>query len=407
MTLAAVKPGGWDPEEVLTSDQMNELQVEMVKAIDGAGGGTYTLSAPLIFEGSEVHWSTVTRVVAGGFFYVDAGGTISVTGDILIEDGVQIDVKGDGRIDVRSGAELQLHSGAELDIDCNADFAAGNTFTLRGTLAAVGDAALTTAADTTTTLGGTVNIEINDGGRIDVNGGEIQLNEGSTLDINCGMDLVAGKTFVMWGTIALQSEASIVVPDNAEITSEGSIVSQAGGTIQVEAAEDLKIDESTEEFRMVMMPFGAPFGWRANHTSAEFTWEQIDGSGAWNIAFPLPIIPGDTLVSLFIGVNPENGHEGLPGTMPRVTIFRAALDGSVAQLAQLTDDSSLATYETTHYIALTSTSTGGAMPIVATIEPLYVLVEGEAGANVKSGLEITSITGNIIARSYRAASMVY
>lgn len=54
MTFSRVNPIGWGNGEVLTSTQMNDLDTNVTKAVDGAAGGTYTLSAPLALNGSNV-----------------------------------------------------------------------------------------------------------------------------------------------------------------------------------------------------------------------------------------------------------------------------------------------------------------------------------------------------------------
>ncbi len=50
MTFARVNPGGWAFGEVLTSGQMNPLDIDHVAALDGSvatGGGTYSPAARL------------------------------------------------------------------------------------------------------------------------------------------------------------------------------------------------------------------------------------------------------------------------------------------------------------------------------------------------------------------------
>ncbi len=54
MTIADVKSGGWASHELLTSAQMNAIRAELLKCVDGSGGGSYTLTAPLIFSGFGV-----------------------------------------------------------------------------------------------------------------------------------------------------------------------------------------------------------------------------------------------------------------------------------------------------------------------------------------------------------------
>ena len=53
MTFARVKLGGWSFGEVLSSDQMNTLDIDHVAALDGSsatGGGTYSPLARLTWR---------------------------------------------------------------------------------------------------------------------------------------------------------------------------------------------------------------------------------------------------------------------------------------------------------------------------------------------------------------------
>lgn len=74
MTLTAAKVGGWAIGEILTSDQMDFLQAELLKALDGVGGGSYTLGANLTLAGAgELRLDNVLRVRTGADLFVDAG----------------------------------------------------------------------------------------------------------------------------------------------------------------------------------------------------------------------------------------------------------------------------------------------------------------------------------------------
>jgi hypothetical protein len=55
----------------------------------------------------------------------------------------------------------------------------------------------------------------------------------------------------------------------------------------------------------------------------------------------------------------------------------------------------------------TGTTTTGTMPQLAGADPLYVRIRGEFGGSAAAAsLTLLSISGNLIARSYRAANMV-
>lgn len=52
MTFARVNSLGWALFEELTSAQMNTMDIDHIAAVDGAGGGSYNIAAPLAFFGS-------------------------------------------------------------------------------------------------------------------------------------------------------------------------------------------------------------------------------------------------------------------------------------------------------------------------------------------------------------------
>jgi len=145
MTLAEAKVGGWSLNEVLTSAQMNTLQAEMLKAIDGVGGGTYVLTDPLIFDGAgdDVQFEQRVRFLSGGELQLDPGssfeqfsgsdalfdGSVEFSGSVLfnsfgvtlgigstfiVEGGASIEHGGLMRVD---GGEIELLDIASITVD--------------------------------------------------------------------------------------------------------------------------------------------------------------------------------------------------------------------------------------------------------------------------------------------------
>jgi len=51
MSFSRVKPGGWGTKDDLTSSQLNQLDTNASKAVDGAVGGTYEPGAPIDVDG--------------------------------------------------------------------------------------------------------------------------------------------------------------------------------------------------------------------------------------------------------------------------------------------------------------------------------------------------------------------
>lgn len=127
MTLSDPKPGGWTDEEVLEHEHMNNIRTELLKAIDGAGGGTYTLSTDLEFAGSgEVQISNVLRVLTGADLFVDSGAVLQVDGsgwefNAAGAFNAQVDLSGNvdffADVDVRAGATMRFFDLSALTVE--------------------------------------------------------------------------------------------------------------------------------------------------------------------------------------------------------------------------------------------------------------------------------------------------
>ena len=50
MTFSLINPTGWNIGDPLTADQINEVQTDIVYAVDGRGG-VYKNSSPVVFTG--------------------------------------------------------------------------------------------------------------------------------------------------------------------------------------------------------------------------------------------------------------------------------------------------------------------------------------------------------------------
>jgi hypothetical protein len=374
MALTAANLGGWSLNEVLTSAQMNHLQNELLKAVDGVNGGTYTLASTLTFQGADVRIAADLEVISGGEINIQSGGALNVlaggvldfSGDLHISSGGELIVESGGLVTFENGSDMFIDGTAVVDLEGTIDVNAGGA------------------------------IDINAGGDLSVTSADLTINGGGQILLNGGGLLIGATGFIQanGGDITLGSGSFLTA--------------QAGAGVNVEDAEDITINDSPEGFRTMLVPLGNVGGTWVPRMTTELVWEQV-AAGLDRIAFPLAIPPGDDLIDVFVSLNGENGHGGLPGTMPEVRLVRAALDGTLTTLAVKVDPSgSTGVYEAPHFVVLQNGSLdSGAMPQLANLDPLYVVVTGENGANAIGGLEIGSITGNITARSYRGALGIY
>ena len=66
LTLSPEKVGPWVDHEILEHEQVNKIASELVKAIDGVGGGAYNPSANITLGGAgELRIDNVLRVLTG------------------------------------------------------------------------------------------------------------------------------------------------------------------------------------------------------------------------------------------------------------------------------------------------------------------------------------------------------
>jgi hypothetical protein len=356
------------------------LSEEIVKAIDGVDGGTYTLGDPLIFDGDDVQFAATARVLSGGLFTVNSGGSVVLS----------------------SGATVTLN--AALDINGNADLDAAAVFTVHGEIA------LATSGGGELSVASGAIINVNSGGRVDLNtGSELNVEGTAHIDVEGTVEVLST------GNVNVNSGGNVNLKSGGELIVEsgGFIISQAGGTIRVEDGEDLVINDAAEGFRSTLTPaFHDVAGqWEKNNAGGTLAWKQTDVSAARSIWFALPVNPGDTIVNVYARVEAEDHPGGMPGfvDMPVLELISVDLDGVVTSIATKVDNPATEPdYDALHDIVLEAGTTDtGAMPHVASADPVYIRLGGEKGASAVTGLTLRSISGNIIARSYRAANMVY
>jgi hypothetical protein len=377
MTLTAVKPGGWDVEEVLTSDQMNALQVELLKAIDGEGGGTYTLTAPLVLDGEAVQFAATATVLDGAALELDDGATLVANdgaaievadgAELNVEDGGELNVRDGGRIDVEDGAGLHLDAGSECDIDTDVDLAAAATLVLHGTINAL-------------------------------SGAEVNLQSGAALHA------FDGSLVTLDGTVNMSASGELNLASGADI------VGADGAQIQVYDAEDLLINNSSVAFRLTMMPFfieegtpGTP-DWVAEVGG---TWLMSTASGG-RILFPLPLRVGDVITSLSMTINgsagPGANHGTHPTDKPAIELIKVSASGVTTSIQTAVDPVTGASYGSAHAVTLS----GGLFPYTVTSDVHYVrvLAEGPTGG-IANATRLCSIDGTLTAKSFRGQSEVY
>lgn len=288
---------------------------EIADAVDGVGGGTYTLGAALRFQGADVEINAGLEILAAGELNVQSGGLVQVLSG--------------GLIDVLSGGQIEISSGATLSV---------------------------------------------------VSGGLI--------------DVIAG------------------------------------GAVETNQVEDLRVDDdATAAFRLTLAPqsvqpdSGGFPSWTPRfsgdvHAGVTVGWQQDDVSAPFSIAFPINLPVGDDILNIDVSVTGSStsgtgGHPAKPtgSDLPSVALVQVDTAGNATVLARRADQSvDAAAYSLTHVITLASGGLdAGTLP--RTIDDdfaYYIVVKGETGANAVAGeFGVYSISGDVVARTYRSALMVY
>lgn len=344
----------------------NGLSTELVKAIDGVNGGTYTLGSVLRFEGADVQIAADLEVVSGGQINVQSGGSIDVlsSGDINIQSGGDISVLSGGEANIGSGGFLNVLSGGELLV----------------------------------ASGGTV--------RFDSGGAQLVVETGSFISIESGGSVqVAGIVDINNGGVQNVNSGGRI-----DVESGGQIDVNAGGSITIEDQNDLVINSDSVNARLSMVPAwiesaGGAVTWDRSATSpgGALIQTQVDATAQYLAMFPIVLPPGDDILGVTVVLHGTIGsagaHGALPGLMPQVALI--SVDGAGAQttIDSETDGSaSTGAYDANHSVVLAL----GAPETVSGSNAYYVLVLGEAGSNSQANsLGIRSITVSATARSFR------
>lgn len=109
MSFSRVKVAGWAFGEILTSSQMNTLDVDHANAIDGLNGGSNTLVAPLSIGGNTVTIDTLATVT----FSTTGNATIgNAAGDVLL-----VNATTSFQADMQAAQDLQVLGNAEIQTD--------------------------------------------------------------------------------------------------------------------------------------------------------------------------------------------------------------------------------------------------------------------------------------------------
>jgi hypothetical protein len=337
--LAPAKSGGWNTEDLLLSDELNHLQAELLKAIDGVGGGTYELLEPLVFSGS----ASITfgnDVTFDG--EVDFTGPISFSGNVTHEAGTVVTLAEESGAFEEDGARLVL--GATARIRLNA----------RAFIEFADDAYASFLEGSTLNLDGLLHMT---GGEMRLSSGELNL-QGASASITNGSSVNVGSL----GSIVIGA-GSLTIAGTQTVGATGLINVVSGGRIRAARARDIVIDDEAFTVSLLLTPIGVGYDsgnpiWTYGNDGGltRFAWiQRLTTLGAQNfIAFALPLRPGDVITSFNVrvqGTFAGTGRGALPENQPIARLVEMDSDGNVSVIHQKADaQGSPGAYDAAHNI---------------------------------------------------------
>jgi hypothetical protein len=170
MNFTRVNPGGWTNDiSTITQDQLNGLDIDHAKSINGDDGGTWTPTDPIAIEGAGLY---VTVAEFDGTLSQTSLSTWTLEGTTVIES--LLNVASGGKIDCLSGGLVEISIGANLDVLGIA------TIKTTGTLDIEGNQTVASTGAITVESGGVITVE---------GGADITVETGAEVTIQSGADI--------------------------------------------------------------------------------------------------------------------------------------------------------------------------------------------------------------------------
>lgn len=184
-------------------------------------------------------------------------------------------------------------------------------------------------------------------------------------------------------------DATVTVPDDADTANAGSVnvafQAIANRTKQLRS----KIPASAGGNQQLTMAAAKATNWAFDAGDVagqtDHTWYQSSVASADLLEFQLQHIPGAKFTQIVVTLKGKAGHGGLPGTMPKIQLFKT--DRAAHTSAQVGSDQSdtsanVAAYEAVHTVTLTVSE-----QTMSETAVYYLKITGEDGANEMAGLE--------------------
>ena len=172
MTIARIRtPGTWTDGSVVLDTEMEAIDANLVKAVDGVAGGTYAPTNPLVIGGDGLEVTGPLEASgATTLGDVTVTGTLVVETEATFEDGIGITGGGLGVVGpIAASGTITGPSGVFTDVTVGDDLTVVDDATIGGTLGVTGTTTLGNVGADAIIAGV---LQVQDSGSI---GGEIQL----------------------------------------------------------------------------------------------------------------------------------------------------------------------------------------------------------------------------------------
>lgn len=128
--------GGYITGDLIDDSEINYWCSILPDCLDGAGGGTYTLSAPLIITGNEVEIDDLIAQFLATTSGANIYGTVTIgsSSSELLTVRSTVDLQNNVTIGSSSGDTLQVIATAQFDNNVTLGASAADTVTLQGVL---------------------------------------------------------------------------------------------------------------------------------------------------------------------------------------------------------------------------------------------------------------------------------
>lgn len=303
MTFSRANALGWGMFEVLTSTQMNALDIDHSNALDGLAGGIYDIGANILTisgSGGTINLATTTVGVpsgttatwaSGSTLTVAASAGFNLNGAGLIGSGGALSVQSGGDLFVLSGGTATVLSGASMIIDGGGALSIEGGITIQDA-AGGGPGAITWRAGSAVNIGTIAGIDV----VVSFDRSDTDFTTNSTVDVNSGASwtfnntpTVASGMTLSGGLLSLTSTSALTMSGSGALTIGSSNAATFNGSVTLTGAvalqDPMTLSGDGQLIERVTVAVDAPITTGVNVTDniVFFTTGVLSGPQDWRL----------------------------------------------------------------------------------------------------------------------------